>query len=109
MIRRPPRSTLFPYTTLFRSEKDRITMLPETLVAPLQEHLGRVKQLHTQDLAEGYGAVYLPNAPERKYPHANRERGWQYVFPAQSPYVDPRTGVKRRHHLDGSSLHKAVP
>jgi integron integrase len=58
-------------------EKDRITMLPETLVAPLQEHLVRVQQLHTTDLAEGYGAVYLPYALERKYPNANREWGWQ--------------------------------
>ena len=60
-----------------KGEKDRITMLPETLVAPLQEHLVRVKQLHTKDLAEGYGAVYLPYALERTYPNANREWGWQ--------------------------------
>jgi integrase len=75
-----------------KGEKDRITMLPESLVAPLQEHLVRVKQLHTKDLAEGYGAVYLPYALERKYPNANREWGWQYVFPAKSRSVDPRTG-----------------
>jgi integrase len=67
-----------------------------------------VKQVHTQDLADGYGAVYLPYALERKYPHANREWGWQYVFPAKSRPVDPRTGVQRRHHLDESSLQKAV-
>ena len=91
-----------------KGEKDRITMLPEILVAPLQEHLGRVKQLHTKDLAEGYGAVYLPYALERKYPNANREWGWQYVFPAKSRSVDPRTGAERRHHLDESSLQKAV-
>src|SRR3989454_10653725 len=91
-----------------KGEKDRITMLPETLVAPLQEHLVRVKQLHTKDLAEGYGAVYLPYALERKYPNANREWSWQYVFPAKSRSVDPRTGAERRHHLDESSLQKAV-
>src|SRR4029450_8563198 len=91
-----------------KGEKDRITMLPETLVAPLQEHLVRVKQLHTKDLAEGYGAVYLPYALERKYPNANREWGWQYVFPAKSRSVDPRTGIERRHQLDESSLQKAV-
>jgi len=91
-----------------KGEKDRITMLPETLVAPLQEHLVRVKQLHTKDLAEGYGAVYLPYALERKYPNANREWGWQYVFPAKSRSADPRTGAERRHHLDESSLQKAV-
>jgi integron integrase len=91
-----------------KGEKDRITMLPETLMAPLQEHLVRVKQLHTKDLAEGYGAVYLPYALERKYPNANREWGWQYVFPAKSRSADPRTGTERRHHLDESSLQKAV-
>ena len=91
-----------------KGEKDRITMVPETLVAPLQEHLVRVKQLHTKDLAEGYGAVYLPYALERKYPNANREWGWQYVFPAKSRSVDPRTGIERRHHLDESSLQKAI-
>src|SRR5262245_39822984 len=91
-----------------KGEKDRITMLPETLVAPLREHLERVQQLHTADLAAGYGAVYLPYALERKYPNANREWGWQYVFPAKSRSMDPRTGAERRHHVDESSLQKAV-
>ncbi len=91
-----------------KGEKDRVTMLPENIVAPLQEHLARVKQVHVQDLADGYGAVYLPYALERKYPNASREWGWQYVFPAKSLAVDPRTGVKHRHHLDESSLQKAV-
>jgi integron integrase len=91
-----------------KGEKDRITMLPETLVAPLQEHLVRVQQLHTTDLAAGYGAVYLPYALERKYPNANREWGWQYMFPAKSRSVDPRTGTERRHHVDESSLQKAI-
>ena len=91
-----------------KGEKDRITMLPETLVAPLQEHLARVKQLHSKDLVEGYGAVYLPYALERKYPNANREWGWQYVCPAKSHSADPRTSTESRHHLDESSLQKAV-
>jgi integron integrase len=91
-----------------KGEKDRTTMLPETLVTPLQEHLVRVKQLHTQDLAEGYSAVYLPYTLERKYPNASREWGWQYVFPAKSRSTDPRTGTERRYHLDESSLQKAV-
>ena len=56
----------------------------------------RVKQLQTKDLAEGYGAVYLSYALGRKYPNANREWGWQYVFPAKSHSVDPRTGIERR-------------
>jgi integron integrase len=91
-----------------KGEQDRSTMLPETLVAPLQEHLVRVKQLHTTDLAEGYGAVSLPYALERNYPNANREWGWPYVFPAKRRSVDPRTGTERRHHLEESSLQKAV-
>lgn len=91
-----------------KGEKDRVTMLPEHVVAPLQEHLARVQQVHAADLAAGYGAVYLPYALERKYPNANREWGWQYVFPAKSRAVDPRTGHVRRHHMDESSLQKAV-
>jgi site-specific recombinase XerD len=87
-----------------KGDKDRITMLPENVVAPLQEHLARVHQVHTTDLAHGYDAVYLPYAREHKYPQAHRGWGWQYVFPS----VDPRTGVTRRHHLDESSLQKAV-
>jgi integron integrase len=88
--------------------KDRITTLPDRLVAPLQEHLQIVKQLHDADLERGDGAVYLPFALERKYPAANREWGWQYVFPADRLSTDPRSGARRRHHLSESSLQKAV-
>jgi integron integrase len=91
-----------------KGEKDRVTMLPESLVAPLQDHLRSVKRLHEEDLARGFGAVYLPYALERKYPNANREWIWQYVFPSQRLSVDPRSGVVRRHHLDESGLQKAV-
>jgi integron integrase len=87
---------------------DRITILPDSLINPLQEHLSRVQMLHQQDLADGYGAVYLPFALERKYPNANREWGWQYVFPAKRRSKDPRTGVTRRHHIHESTLQKAV-
>jgi len=83
-------------------------MLPDSLVAPLEEHLLRVKRLHEQDLAQGYGAVYLPDALERKYPNASREWLWQYVFPSDQLSVDPRSGETRRHHLDESGLQKAV-
>jgi len=91
-----------------KDDQDRVTMLPESLIAPLQEHLLRVKRLHEEDLAKGYGAVYLPDALERKYPNANREWAWQYVFPSQRLSVDPRSGVVRRHHVDESGLQKAV-
>jgi integron integrase len=88
--------------------KDRVTVLPESLIRPLKEHLKRVKLIHEQDLAHGYGTVYLPYALERKYPNANREWIWQYVFPATTLYKDPRTGAMRRHHLHESSVQKAV-
>ncbi|MCL4504827.1 MAG: integron integrase [Chloroflexi bacterium] len=91
-----------------KGDEDRVTMLPDTLIEPLREHLQRVKRLHEEDLAKGYGAVYLPDALERKYPNASREWIWQYVFPSEQLSVDPRSGVTRRHHLDESGLQKAV-
>jgi integron integrase len=91
-----------------KGDKDRVTPLPDSLVAPLQEHLRRVKLTHAQDLRDGYGEVYLPYALERKYPSANREWIWQYVFPSESLSVDPRSGKQRRHHVDESGLQKAV-
>lgn len=91
-----------------KGDKDRVTMLPDNLVTPLREHLARVKHLHEKDLAEGYGTVHLPNALDVKYPHANQEWGWQYVFPAKTRSVDPRSGLQQRHHVNESSLQKAV-
>ena len=91
-----------------KGEKDRVTMLPESVVVPLQDHLRIVKRTHEEDLAKGYGAVYLPYALERKYPNAEREWIWQYVFPANRLSVDPRSGIVRRHHIHESSLQKAV-
>lgn len=88
--------------------KDRVTMLPEVVVPALQEHLRHVKRVHEDDLAKGYGAVYLPFALERKYPNANREWIWQYIFPATKLSKDPRSDAIRRHHLHESSLQKAV-
>ena len=91
-----------------KGDKDRVTVLPDTLQQPLQQHLQGVKALHQKDLASGHGAVYLPYALERKYPNANREWGWQYVFPSHHLSVDPRSGQIRRHHLDESGLRKAI-
>ncbi|HUT16358.1 MAG TPA: integron integrase [Anaerolineae bacterium] len=91
-----------------KGAQDRVTVLPDSLIPLLKEHLQRVKALHEQDLAQGYGAVYLPDALARKYPNADREWGWQYVFPASSLSQDPRSGITRRHHLHESSLQKAV-
>jgi integron integrase len=91
-----------------KGNEDRVTLLPEQLEPILQEHLKHVKSLHQADLEAGFGAVYLPYALERKYPNANREWGWQYVFPASKLSVDPRSGVTRRHHADDSNLQRAV-
>jgi integrase len=88
--------------------KDRVTVLPQTLKAALQAHLERVKLLHQQDLSQAGGTVYLPYALERKYPNANREWGWQYVFPAASPSRDPRSGAVQRHHVNEQGLQRAV-
>lgn len=88
--------------------KDRVTMLPKSLAAPLQAHLLNVRALHKEDLAQGYGEVYLPYALERKYPNAGREWGWQYVFPSVKLSADPRSNKTRRHHLDEKGLQRAV-
>ena len=88
--------------------KDRITTFPEKLVQPLKEHLVRVKMIHGQDLEDGYGQVYLPHALARKYPHADKDWRWQYVFPAGRRSTDPRSGQTRRHHLDPSPINKAI-
>ncbi|NOZ51372.1 MAG: integron integrase [Chloroflexi bacterium] len=88
--------------------KDRITILPESLVIPLQRRLQRTKLLHEQDLDDGYGCVYLPYAFAEKAPNACREWVWQYVFPSSRLSIDPRSGVKRRHHIHEDNLQKAV-
>jgi len=91
-----------------KGEKDRVTVLPEAIIGPLQEHLRRVREAHEYALREGYAGVALPYALAQKYPNADREWGWQYVFPADHPSRDPRSGAWRRHHLDESFLQKAV-
>jgi integron integrase len=87
---------------------DRVTTLPATLIPGLREQIQRVRTLHQQDLADGFGTVYLPFALARKYPHANHEFAWQYLFPANELSIDPQTGIQQRHHLHETSLQKAV-
>jgi len=88
--------------------KDRLTMLPDALLPSLREHLQRVRLLFEQDLAAGLASVDLPYALDRKYPSASLEWAWQYAFPSAALSVDPRTGARRRHHLDPSALQRAV-
>jgi integron integrase len=91
-----------------KGAKDRVTMLPQGVAAPLRAHLAEVRSLHDADLSHGYGAVWLPHALSRKYPSAAREWRWQYVFPAERISADPRTGVVRRHHLGDQSFQRAM-
>lgn len=91
-----------------KGQKDRVTVLPGALIEPLRAHLVRVKRRHDQDLREGFGAVYLPFALERKYPNANREWSWQYVFPSATRSIDPRSKAERRHHVSESVVQKAL-
>jgi len=91
-----------------KGAKDRVTMLPDPLVEPLRAQLGIAKAVHDRDLLEGFGEVYLPYALGRKYPSAGREWMWQYVFPADRLSQDPRSGVRRRPHIDGQHVQRAI-
>lgn len=89
-----------------KGQKDRVTMLPAK--ERLREHLKEVRRLHEKNVAEGFGSVFLPEAVARKYPNAEREWGWQYVFPASARSRDPRSDIIRRHHLHESVVQRAV-
>ena len=91
-----------------KGAKDRVTMLPQNVKESLRNHLVQVKLAHELDLEEGFGTVLLPFALEKKYPQANKEWKWQYVFPAPKRSCDPRSGKMRRHHLNESALQKSV-
>ncbi len=88
--------------------KDRRVPLPRRLHDRLQAQVERVRVVHGQDLLAGRGQVHLPHALGRKYPNTGREFGWQYTFPATRISRDPRSGEPRRHHVDESSLQRAV-
>nr|WP_084628134.1 integron integrase [Silanimonas lenta] len=91
-----------------KGNKDRRTMLPARLAAPLQRQLEDARVVHQRDLEAGFGAVWLPDALARKYPNAAEDWGWQYVFPASRRSSDPRTGIEGRHHIDEKVLQAAV-
>jgi site-specific recombinase XerD len=88
--------------------KDMVTMLPASAKEDLMAHLTKVRRIHERDLIEGAGRTRLPEAIGRKYPNADRQWGWQFVFPASSKYFDREAGMKRRHHLDESVIQKAI-
>ena len=91
-----------------KGDKDRRVPLPQRLREPLLQALERVRLLHAQDNAAGLAGVWLPHALARKFPNAERELAWQYVFPASHPSTDPRSGLLRRHHVDEATLQRAV-
>lgn len=91
-----------------KGKKDRVTPLATSIVAALQSHLERVKLIHQQDLSKGFGSVHLPFALAKKYPSADKDLGWQYVFPSRSIALDPRSRLRRRHHVDQSVINKAI-
>ena len=91
-----------------KGNKDRVTVLPENLIAPLQQQMAQARALHERDVSEGLGRVWLPDALAVKYPRAALAWGWQWVFPSAAKSIDPRSGVLRRHHLNEASVQKAV-
>jgi integron integrase len=91
-----------------KGAKDRVTMLPTSLKAPLREQLNRAKVIHERDLAEGWGRVLLPDALDRKYPNAPKEWRWQWVFPQETRWKNTTTGEQGRHHVHESIIQKAV-
>jgi len=91
-----------------KGNKDRITPLPKSLLQTISEQLDYVRKTHAEDLSNGLGEVYLPNALSRKYPNAAKEIGWQYVFPSQKVSADPRSNKVRRHHIHENGLQRKV-
>ncbi len=88
--------------------KDRVTVLPSVVKEKLEKHIKKVEKLHANDIGKGFGSVYLPYALDKKYPKAEKEIGWQYIFPSPQISVDKRTGKKRRHHVDENNLQRVV-
>jgi integron integrase len=91
-----------------KGAKDRISMLPESLKTPLQDHLKKVKALHERDLGDGWGRVQMPTALDRKYPNAPADWRWQWIFPQENRWINPQTKEQGRHHIDESLVQKSV-
>ena len=91
-----------------KGARDRMTVLPQTLSAPLKDHLVRVRTLHEADLEEGYGEVYLPDALARKYPGRHGSGRGSMCFPHARAPADSRSGAVRRHHADEKALQRAM-
>ena len=91
-----------------KGEKDRVTMLPKSIIEPLKKHIEKVIDIHIKDIHDGYDSVFMPYALEQKYPNAGKEIGWHFLFPGKNISKDPVSGIMRRHHLHESVLQRAV-
>lgn len=91
-----------------KGSNERSTLLPDNLIDDLKNQIHKRKIIHEKDLAEGYGSVYLPNALEKKYPSANRQLKWRYIFPSANRSGDPRSNKAGRHHLHIDSVQRAI-
>ena len=88
--------------------KDRVTILPQRLVGSLRAQLAKARSLHEKDLAAGLGRVYLPGGLQKKFPNADKEFGWQWVFPSKRVAVDRLDGVLKRHHLTDTAVQRVI-
>ena len=91
-----------------KRNKNRISVFPKSLLTDLELQVHKVKTIHDNDLKEGFGEVWLPDALSRKFPNASKEFQWQYLFPSHKRSIDPRSGIKMRHHVQENSVQKAV-
>jgi integron integrase len=88
--------------------KDRVTVLPDSLKPPLAEHLKRLKALYEEDQANGLAGVWLPPPVENKMPTVGKKWSWQWLFPSRETAIDPRSGIRRRHHVQDSAFQTAI-
>ncbi len=91
-----------------KGSKDRTTLLPKSIIADLEQQIVITEKLLALDIEKGTGPVYLPNMLEKKYPNSGYSLKWQYLFPSYFPSIDPRSGIKRRHHIHRGSVQKQV-
>ncbi|MDQ7815589.1 MAG: integron integrase [Melioribacteraceae bacterium] len=91
-----------------KGEKDRTTLLPESIIPELKSKVEQVKRLHEQDLNDGNGKTILPDALDKKYPNASKEFGWQYIFPANKFVYSKEIGYKFRYHIHSSTVQREI-
>jgi len=91
-----------------KGDKDRITMLPESLMERLRSHRERLRKRHEDDLVLNLPGVWLPEGLERKYPQAGTSWEWQWFFPSTNLMTDPRSGIKRRHHVIDATFQNTI-